>query len=285
MALEQRLLNRSRENGTSLVRLRKAVVFDRLLARLVVAAPDRWMLKGALALDYRLGPGTRTTKDIDLGRMDDENTTTADFVRAQATDLGDYFVFAIERTDRLDQLEEGAAVRYHVECQLAGRPFEAVTVDVAFGDSGAEGADRLRGPDLLVFAGIDQVEVPAIPLVQHVAEKVHAYSRVYGAAGRPSTRVKDLVDLVLIAHSASIDATALQIALKRTFAGRGVGELPAQLPQPPAGWRVPYRRMAIEVGLAGDIEAGHATAAEFLDPLLSDQVRAGTWEPSTRSWR
>jgi predicted nucleotidyltransferase component of viral defense system len=89
VALEQRLLNRSRESGTSLVRLRKAVVFDRLLARLVVAAPDRWVLKGALALDYRLGPGTRTTKDIDLGRMDDEEAATADFVRAQATDLGD----------------------------------------------------------------------------------------------------------------------------------------------------------------------------------------------------
>jgi hypothetical protein len=55
MALEQRLLNRSRENGTSLARLKKAVVFDRLLARLFVAAPDRWVLKGALALDYCLG--------------------------------------------------------------------------------------------------------------------------------------------------------------------------------------------------------------------------------------
>jgi hypothetical protein len=88
MALEQRLLNRSRENGTSLVRLRKAVVFDRLLARLVVAAPDRWVLKGALALDYRLGPGTRTTRDIDLGRMDDENAATADFVVASTIDSG-----------------------------------------------------------------------------------------------------------------------------------------------------------------------------------------------------
>jgi hypothetical protein len=76
-----------------------------------------------------------------------------------------------------------------------------------------------------------------------------------------------------------------QRLLKRTFAGRGVGELPAQLPQPPAGWRVLYRRMALEVGLAGDIEAGHATAAEFLDPLLNDQVRAGTWEPASRSLR
>jgi len=37
-ALERRLLEQSRDAGTSLVRLRKAVVFDRLLARLLRVA-------------------------------------------------------------------------------------------------------------------------------------------------------------------------------------------------------------------------------------------------------
>jgi hypothetical protein len=31
-------------------------------------APDRWVLKGALALDFWLGGASRSTKDIDLGR-------------------------------------------------------------------------------------------------------------------------------------------------------------------------------------------------------------------------
>ena len=79
-ALERRLLDRSSETGVALVRLRKAVVFDRLLARLVAVAGDRWILKGALALDYRLGPGTRTTKDVDLGRSDDQEGATADLL-------------------------------------------------------------------------------------------------------------------------------------------------------------------------------------------------------------
>jgi hypothetical protein len=180
----------------ALVRLRKAVVFDRLLARLVAVAGNRWVLKGAVALDYRLGPGTRTTKDVDLGRSDDEEAATADFLSAQAADLGDFFVFAIQRTDRLDELREGAAVRYHVDCQLARRRFEAVTFDVAFGDPIEADPERLHGPDLLLFAGIAPAEVSAIPLSQHVAEKVHAYARVYGAEGLLSTRVKDLVDLL-----------------------------------------------------------------------------------------
>jgi hypothetical protein len=81
-ALEQRLLARSRETGTSLIRRRKAVVFDRLLARLLVAAPQRWVLKGALALDFRLGERTRTTKDMDLIRNDSEEAATSDLISA-----------------------------------------------------------------------------------------------------------------------------------------------------------------------------------------------------------
>lgn len=54
-ALEDRLRQQARTTSLPLVRLRKDVVFERLLARLLIAAPDRWILKGGLALDYRLG--------------------------------------------------------------------------------------------------------------------------------------------------------------------------------------------------------------------------------------
>ncbi|MGI8610393.1 MAG: nucleotidyl transferase AbiEii/AbiGii toxin family protein [Candidatus Dormibacteria bacterium] len=284
-ALERRLQNRSKQTGMSLVRLRKAVVFDRLLARLVAVAPGRWVLKGALALDYRLGMRTRTTKDVDVGRSDDEEAATADLLSAQAADLGDFFVFVVQRTDRLNQLREGAAVRYHVDCQLAGRLFDAIIVDVAFGDPIVDAPDMLRGPDLLVFAGMEPVEVPAIRLSQHIAEKVHAYARAYGAGGVQSTRVKDLVDLVLIAEAAELDAGELRAALGRAFGGRGAQPLPAELPRPPEAWRVPYRRMAGEVGLTTDLGAAHVVAAALLNPVLGGRVRSGRWDPSTRSWR
>lgn len=106
-ALETRLLARARETGVSIVRLRKTVVFERLLARLLVVAPVRWHLKGALALDFRLGPSTRATKDMDLGRADDEAATTTDFRAAAAIDLDDWFVFAVARTGALDQPADG----------------------------------------------------------------------------------------------------------------------------------------------------------------------------------
>ncbi|HEV8632719.1 MAG TPA: nucleotidyl transferase AbiEii/AbiGii toxin family protein, partial [Chloroflexota bacterium] len=54
-ALEQRLLASSRQRDGPLALLRKLVAFERLLARLLVVAPDRWVLKGAVALHFRLG--------------------------------------------------------------------------------------------------------------------------------------------------------------------------------------------------------------------------------------
>jgi hypothetical protein len=133
-ALEARLLVHSKATSLTLDRLRKQVVFERLLARLLVAAPGRWVLKGGFALDLRLGTRARPTKDLDLARGDAVEQATADLLAAQAVDLGDYFVFTVERSEELDDVLEGAAVRYRVTASLAGRRFEQVVVDVGFGD-------------------------------------------------------------------------------------------------------------------------------------------------------
>jgi hypothetical protein len=185
-ALEQRLLTMAHAADLPVVRLRKLVVFERLLARLLIVAPDRWLLKGALALDLRLGARSRTTKDMDLARRDNEEAATTDLLAAQAIDLGDSFTFAIERTGRLDAALEGAAVRYHVAAALDGRPFEDVIVDIGFADPIATAPEVLRGPDLLRFAEIEPIAVPAVPIEQHVAEKVHAYTRMYASNRRSS---------------------------------------------------------------------------------------------------
>jgi len=118
-ALETRLLALSRDGSLSLVRLRKSVAFDRLLARLFAVAPDRWVLKGGLALDYRLGAKARTTMDIDLAGPGGEDAATADLLATGELDLGDHFSFAIERTAKLDQLVEGPPSGTTCELTLA----------------------------------------------------------------------------------------------------------------------------------------------------------------------
>lgn len=283
-ALEQRLATLAQQKGVPLVRLRKLVAFDRLMARLLAVAPNRWVLKGAVALHFRLGPWFRTTKDMDLGRQDSEEAATADFLAAQSVYLGDYFTFAIERTGQLDPGVEGAAVRYHVTAQLAGRRFEDVKVDVGFGDPPVADPELVRGPDLLGFADIPPIVVPALPLEQHVAEKLHAYTRAY-AGGFASTRVKDLTDLVTMSSFFAFEAGRLRRALEATFAVRGTHPLPETLPPPPPRWRTAYLRMATEVGLDARMEVGYEQARAFLGPVLAGTVLdAALWDPTRHAW-
>jgi predicted transcriptional regulator of viral defense system len=281
-AVEARLNRLSSESGRSIMRLRKEVVFDRLLARLLDAPANGWVLKGGLALDYRFGDRARTTRDMDLVRPGSEGAATRALLDAQRVDLDDYFVFSVERVAKLDEIEQGGAVRFHVAVELAGREFDQFVLDVGFDPPSS--TDSIVGPDHLRFAGIDPVVAPAIPLSVQIAEKAHAYTRTYGGASRPSTRVKDLVDLNLISLETPIDARALRIDIEATFERRATHHLPDQLPSPPATWRTPYAKLAKEIGIDTDLDAGARRAKAFVDPVLRNRTIAGAWDPSTGSW-
>lgn len=282
MALEQRLLNLARETELSLARLRKTVVFDRLLARLSASAPERWVLKGALALDFRFESAGRATKDIDLVRRDNEEAATEDVIAAQAAELDDHFVFTIEKVEKREEWQEGAALRYRARAELAGRLFDEVIIDIGFSDPLQWEPERLKGPDLLAFAEIEPAEVPALPLEQQVAEKLHAYTRVYGS-GHPSSRAKDLIDLVLIMSHAAMDAARLREALVETFRSRGLQGLPSSVPEPPPDWETAYRKLAREVGVDPTLSEGLAGARVLLDPILRDE-RTIRWDPVHQRW-
>lgn len=76
MALEQRLLSRSNESGVGLDRLRRRVLFERIVARLESAEPGRWVLKGGMALEVRLQDDARLTKTSTSGSATTSVTPT-----------------------------------------------------------------------------------------------------------------------------------------------------------------------------------------------------------------
>ncbi len=283
-ALDDRLKAEAARTGLGVARLRRRVAFELLLRRLVTVAPDRFVLKGALALDFRFHAASRATRDMDLGRADDEDAVVEDFGAAQELVLDDFFTFAVRRTDALDDADDFRAIRFHVTAQLAGRTFDQFVVDVGFSESIAGKPDMIETSDLLSFAGIGPIQVPALPLAQHLAEKLHAYTRKYGPSGRDSTRPKDLVDILLMARSESLAAADLRTALEATFGERELQRLPSNLPPPPASWLEPYGRLATGLDVETELNRAFATAAEFLDPIL-DGRSDGAWDPRRRRWK
>ena len=281
-ALEQRLKDRADGDGARFVRDRKRVAFDRLLARLLAVAPRQWLLKGGFALDLRLAARARSTRDIDIEWRADEEELLDSLLDAASHDAGDFFAFAIERAgepeDRL-----GGSHRFRVSASLAGRPFENFLLDVGLRTDDALTTETLRTDDLLGFAGIEPVEVDAVPLELQVAEKLHAYTRTY-EGGRTSTRPKDLIDLALISELSTLDAAALHREIETIFALRGTHSAPKALPSPPAEWAAPFRRLAKEVGVPDELAAGHGDAAALLDPILSEEITAGQWDEARQRW-
>jgi hypothetical protein len=283
-ALETRLVTESNKTGTPLVRLRKLVVFERFLARLTQAYPHDWLLKGGLALQLRMGEHARTTQDVDVLLTLPAAAVYGAVMQAVSLDLGDWFVFVVRpASSLLPGPTPGGGQRFFITTLVDRRTFESFHIDIGLGDPVLEPAESLTTPPLLAFAGIPPVTIPCYPISQHLAEKIHAY--VKPRASGESTRVKDLVDMLLIAAHMPVSATALRAALQATFAAQGSGALPPSLPMPPAAWAPKYRRLAQDVGLAdATLPAAFAHARQFLDPVLSGQT-SGLWSPATQAWQ
>ncbi len=274
-ALEDRLQDIARKEGVDLQRLRRQVAFDRLLARLFQAAQPRalpWVLKGGYAMELRI-KAARSTKDIDLtmrfvrggddARQENEKRMVlAKLQEIAAEDCGDFFVYTIgEPISDLDAAPYGGA-RYPVESRLDGRIFAGFHLDVGIGDAVMEPVEVVKGRDWLRFAGIESPSLYMIPREQQFAEKLHAYT--LPRAGAVNSRVRDLVDMLLLIESATLHRDKVSDAIRITFERRRTHSLPKALPQPPADWEKPYDALAKECGFSGRVNDGFAILEKFL---------------------
>ena len=202
-ALEQRLQSYSRNTGLPLVRLRKMVAFDRFLARL---EPNQWVLKGGLALQLRLGNRARTTKDMDVLALLNAQEVTAALRKAGSLKLDNWFSFEIVEPVSIKTAGFGGT-RYAVQALLDGRIFEQFHIDVGVDDPVMDEVEFLCTPAWLEFADIQPTRVPCCPITQQIAEKFHAYTRPHLSG--ESSRVKDFVDILLLAELGTIDGSHL----------------------------------------------------------------------------
>ena len=278
-ALETRLLDRSRRDAVDLQRLRRQVAFDRLLARMFdpsQPAHDGWVLKGGYALEMRFHRA-RATKDLDLTvratsrRGSTENTISNLRERLQgaaSARLPDFFTFIVgEATLELDQAPEGGS-RFPVDARLDGRTFVKFHVDLGVGDEVLEPLDQLVGDNWLGFAGIPAPIVPTLSTEQHWAEKLHAYT--LPRDGATNSRVKDLVDLVLLIERHEMAPARIRAAVEATFARRNTHVPPVEVPPPPSEWGKPFAVLATECGMEHTADSAHLRVGSFWQELTSN---------------
>jgi hypothetical protein len=131
VALEERLRQQARATARPLDRLRKEAAAQRLLARLVAAAPEgSWVLKGGLALIARMGERARATRDADVTWRAGADALRATLEEVVDLDTGDWLRFEIARGRELVAEGPEGGLRFPIVSRLDGRVFEPLTLDV-----------------------------------------------------------------------------------------------------------------------------------------------------------
>jgi hypothetical protein len=119
------------------------------------------------------------------------------------------------------------------------------------------------------------------PVADHLADKLAATVSTFRADGgdAPSSRVKDLVDIAIIASTQEVSADALRAAVSTGLAWRGLAA-PEQFLVPDGESRR-KRYPTVAADAPGDVPAfdeAVALAARLFNPVLSETA-TGVWEP------
>lgn len=286
-AVKARAKTEAEASGVTADALLRRFVVDRFLARVFALPDDEWVLKGGNAILTRVH-NARTTKDIDLlAELADLDAAVARLRETVAIDLGDHFRFVITGTHAasggmMQPDVDGYKVSVDAYCGVKRR--DHFSVDVVTGSLLTAEPDVQTRPGLV--PAVPPTRVRLYPVVDHIADKLCATQSTYGTAGdRPSSRVRDLVDLVVFARTQRIDGTDLIEAINSEWAHRRLPGAPYFAP--PANWDRLYPAEARRVPACGDtltLAAATELVAALFSPVFERTATGRQWEPSSRSW-
>jgi nucleotidyltransferase AbiEii toxin of type IV toxin-antitoxin system len=289
-AVSQRIRQRVRaDDRFTTANLQRQFMYDRFLARVFSVSGEDWVLKGGTALLVRVR-SARHSQDLDLFRRTGTiDVATAELKAAAAVDLADHFRFEISvkelRSERPGQPGTQLAL-LHVDAYAGVKRVGEFTVDVVVGSLITAVVERVAPNAVVEVAGLSSPGYLLYPMVDHIADKVCATFELHPGGERQSSRDRDLVDLVVIARTQSVEALALRMAIEAERLNRNLPPILGYVTPP--GWRATYARLARGVAECRE----HRTYAEavdlvqsFLNPVLGDAVAASRWDPSRQAWK
>lgn len=150
---------------------------------------------------------------------------------------------------------------------MDGRIFASFHPDVGVGDVVMEPVEFAEGRNWLDFAGLPSHRFPLICKEQQFAEKLHAYS----LPRESNSRVKDLVDMILLVDTGEMDDSRLLEAIKATFQRRDTHPIPEKLLPPPGLWEKPFSVLAMDCGLSENLGQAYARLNTFFEALINKE--------------
>ena len=262
--------------------------FHRLLCRVFAGGNGSFVLKGGRSVLARTLDG-RATRDIDLlSTRDNLDDALASLRKLAQQDLGDFVVFEYAGAEPIkpdDEYRNGLSVRFVP--MLGVKRMQAISIDLVVDEVPLEGAELVSPADRIDVKGLETCDYLVYPAGAALADKLCALAERHN--GRASSRVKDLVDIVVYALTCDVDGADLQARLRCEIAVRKIGPIESfALPEEWAGAQSrPHAKLCAQTGIPAhqhDIGEASKLAAELLDPALKRRCDGLRWNHESLSW-
>ncbi|MDO4821434.1 MAG: nucleotidyl transferase AbiEii/AbiGii toxin family protein [Rothia sp. (in: high G+C Gram-positive bacteria)] len=262
-----------------------------VLARIFADSKGSWVLKGGTALVWR-DPDARSTRDLDFFNREAQNIQQAveAFERTLQQITTAPYDISLECESNLEQStvaghRQSSKITVHLKDDFGHRLKNPITIDLVIGcrmTGNVEEWPTLALEDVLLE---EMPKVQLYPVVDHLADKVAATMQTYSQAGRenPSTRVRDLIDIVQLALTEVIDGRQLHEALESERLERGLAPYREGLVCPDS-WKTMYTGRKVKRGgtTPSSYKEALVIAKNLIDPAISGEAIGKVWRD--QSW-
>lgn len=258
---------------------------DRFLCRVFANGNESFVLKGGSGLLARI-PDARATRDLDFatsGRRSAEDAL-GEMERVAAIDLGDWCRFVLTRHEEsMDENGYSRLLKLRFATYVGAGEKDPVLIDLSLDCSTTMPPERVAPANRIQIAGVGESDYLMYPLADQLADKLCAIMELQ-PGGYPSSRMKDLVDVVIYATHETFNQGDLHRAIQSECAKRGM-DVPARFVAPDF-WKERFAAFA-----KGKLPANFATfdgasdcASQFFDAALTSGAGDMTWNPEAGAW-
>ena len=258
---------------------------DRFLCRVFADRNETFVLKGGCSLLARI-PNARATKDLDFATNTKCSAQNAleEMKKITAIDLGDWCRFILSKYEEsMDENGYSRLLKLRFITFVGAEEKDPVLIDLSLDCATTMPPERITPANRIKIAGVQAYDYLVYPLADQLADKLCAIMELQ-QNGYPSSRMKDLVDVVTYATHETFHRDELWRAVKSECMKRDMS-MPKCFAAPDA-WKARFAKFA-NGKLPADqanFDAASDIASRFFNAALMASDRDMTWNPKVIAW-
>ncbi len=258
---------------------------DRFLCRVFAGGNGTFVLKGGSGLLARI-PDARATRDLDFATSKRASAAEAlaEMERVSAIDLGDWCRFVLTKYEEsMDENGYSRLLKLRFATFVGDEEKDPVLIDLSLDCTTTLPPERVTPANRIKIAGVDECDYLMYPLADQLADKLCGIMELQ-PGGFPSSRMKDLADVVTYATHEAFSKRELRLAIECECAKRSM-DVPARFAAPDT-WKgrfASFSKDKLPRELAS-FDAASGVAARFFDGALGSDEGEKSWNPEKGSW-